>query len=149
MSSAHYLAAMLGRDKKIAVWLWPFVGKQTISPALPKPLFLALLWEGVKEGWCWVFCVWAEGRNYHISGWTGVSPLVWIESTALCWPIVVRGFHLHRLSVLHSTPEFTSLKDLMSLKVKSSHNSIDLLLILEQCYNNDYNGWWHGCFSPF
>lgn len=51
----------------------------------------------------------------------------------------VRGFHAHRLSVLHITLEFTSLKALMSLKVKFSHNSIDLLLILEQRYNNDYN----------
>lgn len=33
--------------------------------------------------------------------------------------------------------KFTSPKALMSLKVKSSHNIIDLLLILEQCDNND------------
>lgn len=38
------------------------------------------------------------------------------------------------------TPELTLLKTFhMSPKVKSSHSSIDLLLILEQRYHNHYN----------
>lgn len=46
--------------------------------------------EGGRDGAG--FWVGAEGRNYHISGWTGVPPLVWIQKhTALCWPTV--GFH--------------------------------------------------------
>lgn len=50
-------------------YIYKYGGGQAVSPrAFPKPLHC---WE---EGAVSAFRAWTEGRNYHISGWMGVSP---------------------------------------------------------------------------
>lgn len=106
---------------------WPF------PPALPKPLLLALLREGVKEGWRWVFE--SELKAGIItSAAKRACPLWYGQKTQLFAGPQLREVFMHTDSLF-----FTSLKAFMCLKIEHSHNSIDLLLILEQWYNNDYN----------
>lgn len=90
--------------------------------------------EGGREGWFLGFE--SELKAGIITSAAERACPLWYgqKNTALCWPAQ------HQLSVPHGTLESTFQKTFNMLKVfESLHSGIDLLLILEQYYNSDYN----------